>query len=168
MIDTSHLEKHFRFYNFLSPLPAVLHTISKFSTLPLEHSDHVTTFWRHGLLQYRKVPFGTNPSSREREKQIINEDWKTCFNSIHRRCVAGCSSWKLMRDFFCYKMAKKRKGNWVEARRNILRFTCDFVANERDTTVIILPQIVCVLSWGLGAAIMHGVLGRVIRKRGKV
>jgi hypothetical protein len=112
----------------------------------------VTTFWRQGLLQYRKVPFGTNPSSLEREKQIINEDWETCFNSIHRRCVAWCSSWKLMRDFFCYKRRKKRKGNGVEVRRNIPRFTCDFVANERDTKVIILPQIVCVVDWGLGEA----------------
>jgi hypothetical protein len=47
-----------------------------------------------------------------------------------------------MRDFFCYKNGKKRKGNGVEVRRNIPSFTCDFVANERDTTVIILLQIV--------------------------
>lgn len=41
-------------------------------------------------------------------------------------------------------------GNGVKIRRTRLRFTCDSVTNETDTTVIILRRIVCVVNslWG--------------------
>jgi hypothetical protein len=58
-------------------------------------------------------------------------------------------------------------GNGVKIRRTRLRFTCDSVANETDTTVIILRRIVCVVNSLCGEPDNARTAGACCKEQGK-